>query len=71
MLSPDALHEVEVYLHNLNNCIGWRVRKMPGLPKSIWTHKVHPVDMALGFFSSSSPHLKLEKSISEKLKVLL
>ena len=56
-----------VYLHNLNNCIGERVWKMPGFPKSIGAHKVHSVDMALTFFSSSSSHLGLKIQSNVKL----
>jgi hypothetical protein len=40
---------------------------MPGFPKSIGAHKVHSIDMALTFFSSSSSHLGLKIQSNVKL----
>lgn len=39
---------------------------MPGFPKCIRTHKVHPINMALSFFSFSTSDLKV---IEIKIKV--
>ena len=40
---------------------------MPGFSESIGTHKVHPVNMALSFFSSGPPHLEIQKHKMQKI----
>lgn len=58
------------FLHNLNNCIRRRVRKMPRFSEGIWTHKIHPVHMAVNFFRpASTTYLRFSQTSRKNVRV--